>query len=66
MSAAERLSVGPAARIVLRPIGNPLPLGFLALAGAAMLVPAGVAALRGDLTDQLERVEREAGVREQL
>jgi len=29
---------GPAARIVLRPIGNPLPLGFLALAAATLLV----------------------------
>ena len=27
-----------AARIMLRPIGNPLPLGFLALAGATLLV----------------------------
>jgi succinate-acetate transporter protein len=27
-----------AARVVLRPIGNPLPLGFLALAGATLLV----------------------------
>jgi uncharacterized protein len=27
-----------AARIVLRPIGNPLPLGFLALAGATLIV----------------------------
>jgi uncharacterized protein len=27
-----------AARIVLRPIGNPLPLGFLALAGGTLLV----------------------------
>jgi uncharacterized protein len=27
-----------AARIVLRPIGNPLPLGFLALAGATLVV----------------------------
>src|SRR4051812_44840355 len=26
------------ARIMLRPIGNPLPLGFLALAGATLLV----------------------------
>jgi hypothetical protein len=25
-------------RVFLRPIGNPLPLGFLALAGATMLV----------------------------
>jgi uncharacterized protein len=31
-------SVGQAARIVLRPIGNPLPLGFLALAAATLLV----------------------------
>ncbi|MDP9293701.1 MAG: GPR1/FUN34/YaaH family transporter [Actinomycetota bacterium] len=29
-----------AARIVLRPIGNPLPLGFLALAGGTLLVSA--------------------------
>lgn len=28
------------ARVVLRPIGNPLPLGFLALAGATFLVAA--------------------------
>ena len=27
-----------AARIVLRPVGNPLPLGFLALAGGTLLV----------------------------
>ena len=27
-----------AARIVLRPIGNPLPLGFLALAGGTLMV----------------------------
>ena len=33
MSAVDR-----AARIVLRPIGNPLPLGFLALAGGTLLV----------------------------
>jgi uncharacterized protein len=31
-------SVARAARIVLRPIGNPLPLGFLALAAATLLV----------------------------
>jgi hypothetical protein len=30
--------VESAARIVLRPIGNPLPLGFLALAGATLVV----------------------------
>ena len=30
----------PEARIVLRPLGNPLPLGFLALAGATTLVAA--------------------------
>lgn len=29
---------GRGARIVLRPIGNPLPLGFLALAGGTLLV----------------------------
>jgi uncharacterized protein len=29
---------GHAARIVLRPIGNPLPLGFLALAGGTLVV----------------------------
>ena len=46
----------PEVRIVLRPLGNPLPLGFLALAGATTLV----AAL------QLDRIEHEAGVREQL
>ena len=28
------------ARVVLRPIGNPLPLGFLALAGGTLLVAA--------------------------
>ena len=31
-------AVDHAARIVLRPIGNPLPLGFLALAGGTLLV----------------------------
>jgi uncharacterized protein len=31
-------SAQPVARIMLRPIGNPLPLGFLALAGATLLV----------------------------
>ena len=31
-------AVERAARIVLRPIGNPLPLGFLALAGGTLLV----------------------------
>jgi succinate-acetate transporter protein len=31
-------SVARAARIVLRPIGNPLPLGLLALAAATLLV----------------------------
>jgi uncharacterized protein len=37
--APERLrAVEHAARIVLRPIGNPLPLGFLALAGGTLLV----------------------------
>jgi uncharacterized protein len=30
--------VSAAARIVLRPIGNPLPLGFLALAGGTLMV----------------------------
>jgi uncharacterized protein len=30
--------VNAASRIMLRPIGNPLPLGFLALAGATLLV----------------------------
>jgi succinate-acetate transporter protein len=29
---------GAAARVVLRPLGNPLPLGFLALAGGTLLV----------------------------
>jgi uncharacterized protein len=40
MNARPRASalVGGAARIVLRPIGNPLPLGFLALAGATLVV----------------------------
>jgi uncharacterized protein len=33
-------AVQNAARIVLRPIGNPLPLGFLALAGGTLLVSA--------------------------
>jgi len=32
------MSVGAATRIMLRPVGNPLPLGFLALAGATLLV----------------------------
>jgi uncharacterized protein len=31
-------AVGGAARIVLRPVGNPLPRGFLALAGGTLLV----------------------------
>ena len=31
-------AVEAAARIVLRPVGNPLPLGFLALAGGTLLV----------------------------
>ncbi len=31
-------SVDQATRIVLRPIGNPLPLGFLALAGGTLLI----------------------------
>jgi succinate-acetate transporter protein len=30
--------VNGAERVVLRPIGNPLPLGFLALGGATLLV----------------------------
>jgi uncharacterized protein len=30
--------VSPPERVMLRPIGNPLPLGFLALAGATLLV----------------------------
>lgn len=34
----ERLEWG--ARVTLRPIGNPLPLGFLALSGATLLVAA--------------------------
>src|SRR5829696_7592748 len=34
----HRPAAGRAARIVLRPIGNPLPLGFLALAGGTLLV----------------------------
>jgi hypothetical protein len=33
-----RATVEAAARIVLRPIGNPLPLGFLALAAGTLLV----------------------------
>ena len=39
-SAVERTTraADGAARIVLRPIGNPLPLGFLALAGGTLLV----------------------------
>jgi uncharacterized protein len=38
-AATDRLrAVEHAARIVLRPIGNPLPLGFLALAGATLVV----------------------------
>lgn len=32
--------VGDRARVVLRPIGNPLPLGFLALAGGTLVVSA--------------------------
>jgi uncharacterized protein len=32
------VSVDPNARIVLRPIANPLPLGFLALAGGTLVV----------------------------
>jgi uncharacterized protein len=41
MSSTERSdgrSIENAARIVLRPIGNPLPLGFLALAGGTLVV----------------------------
>jgi uncharacterized protein len=30
--------VSPPERVVLRPIGNPLPLGFLALAGGTLVV----------------------------
>jgi uncharacterized protein len=38
-AAPDRLrAVEHAARIVLRPIGNPLPLGFLALAGGTLVV----------------------------
>jgi succinate-acetate transporter protein len=43
MSAADRArraTVGEATRIVLRPIGNPLPLGFLALAAGTLLLSA--------------------------
>ncbi len=36
--------VAHAARIVLRPLGNPLPLGFLALAGGTLGVGMGVLA----------------------
>jgi succinate-acetate transporter protein len=38
VSAGVSPLVARAARIVLRPIGNPLPLGFLALAAATVLV----------------------------
>jgi uncharacterized protein len=40
MSASGREAMPPerAARILLRPIGNPLPLGFLALSAATLLV----------------------------
>ncbi len=34
----ERTTVDGAARIVLRPIANPLPLGFVALAGGTLLI----------------------------
>jgi succinate-acetate transporter protein len=34
----SHVTVDAAARIVLRPIGNPLPLGFLALAAATLVV----------------------------
>src|SRR5204863_4110960 len=37
-SADRGMSSIDATRIVLRPIGNPLPLGFLALAAATLLV----------------------------
>jgi uncharacterized protein len=40
MEGARRLAVEQAARVVLRPIANPLPLGFLALAGATLVVAA--------------------------
>lgn len=30
--------IGGAARVVLRPIGNPLPMGFLALAAGTLLL----------------------------
>jgi hypothetical protein len=55
------------ARIVLRPIGNPLPLGFLALAlddaRHRTLLQVG---RRTPLRDGLPPLEREAGVREEL
>ena len=66
MSGTDRgRPVEHAARIVLRPIGNPLPLGFLALAGGTRR-SYGAASVGGNLDEQLERIEREAGVREQL
>jgi len=40
VSALDDRLVADAARIVLRPIANPLPLGFLALAGGTLVVSA--------------------------
>lgn len=99
---------GLAARVALRPVGNPLPLGFLAPAAATLLVrglqlgrlaptdgaavglmlvafvvplqlvaallgslplgrrAAGAESVGGGPEAQLRRIEREAGVREQL
>lgn len=66
-------------RVVLRPVGTPLPPGFLALAGTGTGVLAGTfavvgassptsppSAVRGAPHEEVSAVAHEAGVREQL
>jgi hypothetical protein len=55
--AAAQHTVGHHTRIFLRPIGSPLPLGLLAPMCAG---------ISGPFDTQLDRLDREAGVRNQL
>ena len=54
-----------AIRIVVKPYGSALPLGFFSF-GVGMLVGGARESIEGDLHAQLERLQGEAGVRHQL
>jgi hypothetical protein len=76
IAANGRRTIDSAARVMLRPVGNPLPLGFLVLAGGTLLVSGlqlgwlasdeAQRSVGGPLKAQLAPLEREAGAREQL